>query len=771
MKPSPKVVVCLLHLLLGILALTPAHASQSIVVDYSDTWRWNIPSSDPGTGWRNLGFNDASWGTGAGLLGFETAVLPQPGLQTRVGAAATAPFTYLFRKTFTYSGSTSGLNYTIDQVVDDGVSYYLNGNLLGSVRHTPGAWNNNASAAVGDAVEECSALNGTPTGLVNGVNVLTAEVHQVATNGSDLVFGARLTLFAPESLDTATWRTQNFGSSANTGSGADLFDYDGDGLVNMAEFALNTDPKKPSSAWNSHQIEGANLAFTYSRRKSAMSEFSFACQWAASANGTWSSTGVTELVIADNGTFQTVKATVALSGAAKKFFRVNLIKTPTPTGPVRTRKLYSTILGFSSDDVPNVLNFETQMVAAGINGLRFCILPKEWIAGNRHYDQLTNFATQNQLWLAFMLPHYYYRWELPSWLPVEKCQKFSDGTYHDVTLTPSFAYITEWVKMKNGQPNTYGPGNPFWHYEHEFIDPLLARYGGILNAASTGSQATMELGYGVKFDSNGVFVAVAGYDDMAIADFRNWLMETYGSLANINAATNHNYSQLSDINPPTITNSWESFGGNLGKAWVAFRSKRVQQVQQHFRECVQSRRPNVEVVCDVGQTVSNQGIAYATQNIVSISTGDQILKENLAEYDDWAMKDCDRIRSWAPGGRAHAEADGSHYNATNHTFGGLTRGEFVPKLVGWYQRGGEGISLFSYTNAGNDIFQLVRDLTAQINVNAPVTTVYPTGVADVHADSLRSGNGNDFYTNWNAAGGNQHPVNVVLHEIQAPALP
>ncbi len=308
-------------------------SAQNVVVSYGDVWKYNIPTSDPGTAWRTTAFNDASWASGAGLLGFETSPLPQSGIQTVVGTTG-SQMVYLFRKTFTYSGPTSGATVAIDQIVDDGVTYYLNGNLLGSSGHTPGAWDNAASRAVGDAVEEYDVVNGPATGLVSGTNVLTAEVHQNGSGSSDLVFGARLKINTT-AQDSAAWRTQYFGNSANSGPGADTADGDKDGLPNMVEYALALDPNKFIGTWGSAAFSGTDVTLTYLRRKAALNELTFTCQWATNPSSTWSSTGVVETILADDGFSQEVRATVALSGSTKKFLRLQIVRqaVSAPTAP------------------------------------------------------------------------------------------------------------------------------------------------------------------------------------------------------------------------------------------------------------------------------------------------------------------------------------------------------------------------------------------------------------------------------------------------------
>jgi len=185
---------------------------KNVIISYNDIWKHHTPTSDPGTAWRSIGFSDGSWGQGQALLGYESDVLPSPGIRTSVGSNLNPKPTYLFRKTFTYSGTTTGMNYSIDQIVDDGVTYYLNGNLLGSVRHIPGAWDVGPSSAIGNATEELNILSGAATGLVNGTNVLAAEVHNSGPNGSDMVFGARFSLIGSPKVRLSEL---HFGASGN----------------------------------------------------------------------------------------------------------------------------------------------------------------------------------------------------------------------------------------------------------------------------------------------------------------------------------------------------------------------------------------------------------------------------------------------------------------------------------------------------------------------------------------------------------------------------
>ena len=166
---------------------------SATLIEMNASWKYLVPASDPGTGWQALGFDDSAWAQGPALIGYEIDPVPAPGMQTVLPTPANPkPITYLFRKEFTFNGNPAGATFIIDQIVDDGAYYYLNGQPLGGLGYAPGgAWDAGASRTVGNAVEEPGAVAGVPNGLVNGLNVLTAEAHQANNTSSDLVFGAR----------------------------------------------------------------------------------------------------------------------------------------------------------------------------------------------------------------------------------------------------------------------------------------------------------------------------------------------------------------------------------------------------------------------------------------------------------------------------------------------------------------------------------------------------------------------------------------------------
>ena len=98
--------------------------SNVTVISYGSSWKYLDNGTDQGTTWTATGFNDASWLSGNGQLGYgdgdETTVIPY-------GVANNKYITYYFRKSFNIT--TSGLfsSLTLNIMRDDGAVVYLNG--------------------------------------------------------------------------------------------------------------------------------------------------------------------------------------------------------------------------------------------------------------------------------------------------------------------------------------------------------------------------------------------------------------------------------------------------------------------------------------------------------------------------------------------------------------------------------------------------------------------------------------------------------------------
>jgi len=182
---------------------------NTTLVGLGDTWNYDDSGTDLGMTWRSPFYDDSTWSVGAGLFGFESATVPAPGLQTVfTDPDNNVPFipTYYFRKEFTFTGDPNNTVLTYDGAVDDGVVVYLNGEELYrfNIEENP-SYGTFADEAVGDAGLS-GAIVVPSDDLVQGVNVLAVEVHQVNSGSSDVVFGMSLT--AAESIFTPSDDTE-----------------------------------------------------------------------------------------------------------------------------------------------------------------------------------------------------------------------------------------------------------------------------------------------------------------------------------------------------------------------------------------------------------------------------------------------------------------------------------------------------------------------------------------------------------------------------------
>ncbi len=162
------------------------------LIDITDPWKYDQSGNDLGTTWRLPAYNDNAWPAGAALLYVETATLPEP-KNTALAFTPSPQTTFYFRKSFNFTGNPATTALTAQLIVDDGAIVYLNGIevLRLGIPADPVDYSTFANRSVGDAVYEGPfTLPGNV--LVQGVNVIAVEVHQVSPTSSDIVFGMSL---------------------------------------------------------------------------------------------------------------------------------------------------------------------------------------------------------------------------------------------------------------------------------------------------------------------------------------------------------------------------------------------------------------------------------------------------------------------------------------------------------------------------------------------------------------------------------------------------
>ncbi len=157
----------------------------------NSVWLFRDDGSDQGTNWIALDADVSGWGSGPAPLGYSDSNGRQVLTTNNFGPDSNNKFpTTYYRQTFNVSGIASLTNVILNVQRDDGVVIYLNGAELtrNNMPAGPVTYTTFASANAADDGGTTFTLNLDPTLLVEGTNVVAAEVHQDSANSSDIWF-------------------------------------------------------------------------------------------------------------------------------------------------------------------------------------------------------------------------------------------------------------------------------------------------------------------------------------------------------------------------------------------------------------------------------------------------------------------------------------------------------------------------------------------------------------------------------------------------------
>jgi Pectate lyase superfamily protein len=172
-----------------------------------------------------------------------------------------------------------------------------------------------------------SGANRTVTVTPTANQLGSATITVMASDGGLTVSDSFVVVVTGTALET--WRFAHFASTAGTDAGGDLADPNRDGVVNLLEFFLNRNPNATSTGAGLPALArtGATLEFTYARSIAAMSLLAHAVEWSDTlAPASWSSAGVAEQILNNNGTVQQVKATLPAGPGGRRFVRLKVTK-------------------------------------------------------------------------------------------------------------------------------------------------------------------------------------------------------------------------------------------------------------------------------------------------------------------------------------------------------------------------------------------------------------------------------------------------------------
>lgn len=172
-------------------ATTPA--DTTMIADGS-SWKWRFSSNALEANWNQIAFDDTSWSSGSAVLGLGTT-----GLGTNIGAEAPSPrpLSANFRHAFTVADPSLIGGAQLSVIANDGVAVYVNGTEVGRANLPTGTLTQStyANAAPRAAAAAASRVTFTVPAslLVQGTNVVAAEVHANYRSTPDLTFDLSLT--------------------------------------------------------------------------------------------------------------------------------------------------------------------------------------------------------------------------------------------------------------------------------------------------------------------------------------------------------------------------------------------------------------------------------------------------------------------------------------------------------------------------------------------------------------------------------------------------
>jgi hypothetical protein len=160
-------------------------------------WKYLDNGTDPGTAWRGIAFNDNSWFSGRGQLGYGDG-----DEVTTVGYGPSSNNKYIttyFRKSLFLTNIWRYTNLILRVIRDDGAVVYINSNEVFRSDMPEGAVNYQTLSAnnIYNSLDECITWYPTnlafPTNILrNGTNVIAVEIHQSMTNSEDISFDLEL---------------------------------------------------------------------------------------------------------------------------------------------------------------------------------------------------------------------------------------------------------------------------------------------------------------------------------------------------------------------------------------------------------------------------------------------------------------------------------------------------------------------------------------------------------------------------------------------------
>jgi hypothetical protein len=156
------------------------------------------------------------------------------------------------------------------------------------------------------------------------VFLITGSGHRTV-DAADEIGGSPATLmlsYSPE-IPVGTYARW---ASVRTNVNSPMADLDGDGYNNFFEYALGLDPAVPTHGATLPAVNATSFEFTY-LRPAGVTDTTYEVEWADRLEAApWNGTGVTQQIIADDGTNRLIRAVVPKGSSGRRFLRLKVAR-------------------------------------------------------------------------------------------------------------------------------------------------------------------------------------------------------------------------------------------------------------------------------------------------------------------------------------------------------------------------------------------------------------------------------------------------------------
>lgn len=189
--------------------------AEDPLVPFGALWRYLDTGTAPDNRWIETGFDDSSWLEGSAELGYGDS---QNTVVSFGADSSNKHITTWFRNIFTVTNAAEISRLKLSVKRDDGIRVFLNGTEVARDNLSSGTVNPNTKALneVSSSVEEILLTYPVnPSLLLEGQNIITAEVHQEDEDSSDLSFDLELSAARNFNAIKPSWSVTPVGATVS----------------------------------------------------------------------------------------------------------------------------------------------------------------------------------------------------------------------------------------------------------------------------------------------------------------------------------------------------------------------------------------------------------------------------------------------------------------------------------------------------------------------------------------------------------------------------